>query len=200
MLENIHWTGHAGFKIKYNQVIYIDPFRIKETEPADLIIITHEHFDHLSPEDIRRILDKNTIIITTPNCASKLSGTVKTISPGKTVEIEGIKIEAVPAYNINKDFHPKSKSWIGVVITVGGMRVYHAGDTDNIPEMRNLRDIDVALLPVSGTYVMTAEEAAEAANTIMPKVAVPMHYGTIIGTRADAERFKRLCKCKVVLF
>ena len=103
----------------------------------------------------------------------------------------------MPAYNLNKQFHPKSNGWMGVVVTVSGKRIYHAGDTDNIPEMSNLKNIDIALLPVSGTYVMTAEEAADAANRIMPKMAVPMHYGSIIGTRADAERFRQLCKCKV---
>lgn len=197
MLNNIKWLGHAGFKIKGEKTIYIDPFKIKETEPADIIIITHEHFDHLSPEDIKKIQTGKTVIVTTPDCFSKVSGNVKTITPGKTLVVDGIKIEAVPSYNINKQFHPKSNGWIGVIVTISGMRIYHAGDTDNIPEMSYFKNIDVALLPVSGTYVMTAEEAADAANKIMPKVAVPMHYGAIVGTKADAERFKGLCKCKV---
>ena len=197
MLENITWLGHAGFKIKGEKIVYIDPFKINDAEPADIIIITHEHFDHLSPDDIKKIQTGKTIIVTTPDCYSKVSGNVKTISPGKTLDIGGIKIEAVPAYNINKQFHPKANSWIGVIVTINGKRIYHAGDTDNIPEMATLRNIDIALLPVSGTYVMTAEEAADAASKIMPKVAVPMHYGAIVGTKADAERFKKLCKCRV---
>lgn len=197
MLENIKWLGHAGFKIKGEKTVYIDPFKMNDTEPADIIIVTHEHFDHLSPEDIKKIQTGKTVVITTPDCYSKFSGNVKTISVGQTLSVDGIKIEAVPAYNANKDFHPKEKSWIGVIVTINGKRIYHSGDTDNIPEMASLKNIDVALLPVSGTYVMTAEEAADAANKIMPKIAVPMHYGSIIGTRADAEKFKKLCKCKV---
>lgn len=197
MLQNINWLGHAGFKITGEKIVYIDPFKISETEPADIIIVTHEHFDHLSPDDIKKIQTGKTIIITTPDCYSKVSGNVKTISPGITVNVDGIKIEAVPAYNSNKQFHPKANGWIGVIVTINGKRIYHAGDTDNIPEMSNLKNIDIALLPVSGTYVMTAEEAADAANRIMPKVAVPMHYGSIIGTKDDAEMFMKLCKCKV---
>jgi len=197
MIENIKWLGHAGFKINGEKTVYIDPFKIKETEPADIIIATHEHFDHLSPEDIKKIQTGKTIIVVPPDCHSKVSGNVKAISPGQTLNVDGIKIEAVPAYNANKDFHPKSKSWIGVIVTINGKRIYHSGDTDNIPEMSALKDIDVAMLPVSGTYVMTAEEAADAANKIMPKIAVPMHYGSIVGTNADAEKFRKLCKCKV---
>jgi L-ascorbate metabolism protein UlaG (beta-lactamase superfamily) len=197
MLKNIKWLGHAGFKISGQKVVYIDPFKISESETADIIIITHDHFDHYSPEDIEKIRGKNTIMVATKDTASKLSGNIKPISIGDSLEIEGINIEAVPAYNLNKNFHPKGNSWIGVVITVNNQRIYHAGDTDLIPEMNYLKNIDIALLPVSGTYVMTAEEAAEAANKIMPKVAVPMHYDNIVGTIADAEKFKRLCSCKV---
>ena len=123
MLENITWLGHAGFKIKGEKTIYIDPFKIMDTEPADVIIITHEHFDHLSIEDIKKIQTGKTIIVTTPDCYSKVSGNVKTISPGKTLDIGGIKIEAVPAYNINKQFHPKANSWIGVIVTINGKRI-----------------------------------------------------------------------------
>ena len=197
MLENIKWLGHAGFKIKGEKTVYIDPFKIKDNETADIIIITHEHFDHLSPEDIKKIQTGKTVIVTTPDCSSKVSGNVKTISPGQTLNVDGIKIEAVPAYNSNKQFHPKANGWMGVIVTINEERIYHAGDTDNIPEMSVLKNIDVALLPVSGTYVMTAEEAADAASKIMPKVAVPMHYGAIVGTSADAERFRKLCKCRV---
>ncbi len=196
MIENIKWLGHAGFKIKGEKVVYIDPFKINETEQADIIIITHEHFDHLSPEDIKKIQTEKTVIVVTPDCAPKVSGNVKTISPGKTLSIDGIKIEAVPAYNSNKNFHLKENNWIGVIITINGKRIYHAGDTDNISEMSSLKNIDVAMLPVSGIYVMTAEEAADAANRIMPKIAVPMHYGSIVGTKEDAEKFRRLCRCR----
>ena len=197
MIENIKWLGHAGFKIKGEKTVYIDPFKIKEIEPADIIIITHEHFDHLSQEDIDKIQTGKTVIVTTPDCLIKVSGNIKAINPGTVLNVDGIQIEAVPAYNTNKQFHPRANGWVGVIVTVNGKRIYHAGDTDNIPEMASLKNIDVALLPVSGTYVMTAEEAADAANKIMPKVAIPMHYGSIVGTRADAEKFKKLCRCKV---
>ena len=197
MLENIKWLGHAGFKITGDKTVYIDPFKINETEPADIIICTHEHFDHLSPEDIKKVQAGKTVIVTTPDSFSKVSGNVKTLVPGQSMDVDGIKIEAVPAYNLNKHFHPKDNKWMGVIITINGQRIYHAGDTDSIPEMSSLKNIDVALLPVSGTYVMTAEEAADAANRFNPKVAVPMHYGAIVGTKEDAEKFKKLCKCKV---
>ena len=197
MTKNIKWLGHAGFMIKSDKTIYIDPFRINESEPADIIIITHEHFDHLSPEDIAKVQNENTVIVTTPDCFSKVSGNVKAVVLGESIDVDGITIEGVPAYNTNKNFHPKSSNWMGVIVTVNDQRIYHAGDTDNIPEMSHLKNIDIALLPVSGTYVMTAEEAADAANKFMPKIAVPMHYGAIVGSKADAEKFKKLCKCKV---
>ena len=197
---NLKWLGHASFKItSSSSVIYIDPFKINESEPADIIIITHAHFDHFSPEDIFKIAKQNTVIVATPDCAAKISGNYifKKIIAGQNISLGNIKIEAVPAYNTNKSFHPKGNSWIGVIITADGKRVYHAGDTDFISEMKQLKNIDIALLPVSGTYVMTAEEAAMAANLIMPKVAVPMHYGSIVGTENDAARFKELCRCRV---
>ena len=197
MTKNIKWLGHAGFMIKSDKTIYIDPLRINESEPADIIISTHEHFDHLSPEDIAKVQNENTVIVTTPDCFSKVSGNVKAVVLGESIDVDGITIEGVPAYNTNKNFHPKSSNWMGVIVTVNDQRIYHAGDTDNIPEMSHLKNIDIALLPVSGTYVMTAEEAADAANKFMPKIAVPMHYGAIVGSKADAEKFKKLCKCKV---
>ena len=201
MLQNIQWLGHASFKIKGKEsVIYIDPFKITGGEQADIIIITHEHFDHLSPDDIKKIIKPSTVFVATPDCASKLKGiaaSIKSIMPFQSVSIGNIKIEAIPSYNINKNFHPKSNNWIGVVINIDGKRIYHAGDTDFVPEMKSLKNIDVALLPVSGTYVMTAEEATYAANFFMPKIAVPMHYGSIIGSKADAEIFKKLCRCNV---
>ncbi|MCL4459279.1 MAG: MBL fold metallo-hydrolase [Chloroflexi bacterium] len=203
MLENIKWLGHAGFKISGEKTIYIDPWQLKrEKEPADLILVTHEHFDHCSKEDIAKIRKNDTVIVTIAACAKELAGQIKTVKPGDMLTVQGIPIEVVSAYNVNKFrspgvlYHPKEDAKVGFIVTVKGVRIYHAGDTDFIPEMRDIKT-DVALLPVSGVYVMTAGEAVEAAAAINPKVAVPMHYGSIAGSAADAERFKRLSSVEV---
>lgn len=187
----ITWLGHDSMKIKGEKVIYIDPWKLKDKEPADIVLITHEHYDHCSPSDVAKVSKKMTAIVTTADTAKKLKGDVMVVKPGDTVEVDGVTVEVTPAYNTNKSFHPKGSGWIGFIVNMGGKRIYHAGDTDRIPEMDDLK-VDVALVPVSGTYVMTAEEAAEAVNRMKPKIAVPMHYGDIVGTEADAERFKKL--------
>ncbi|GBD98873.1 metal-dependent hydrolase [bacterium BMS3Abin07] len=197
MVENIHWLGHDTFRIDGEKVIYTDPFKLKKSGRADIILVTHEHYDHCSPEDIAKIQNEDTVIVATPDCAGKLRGTVKTVKPGDKLSVKGIEIEAVPSYNTNKRFHPRDKGWVGYIFTVNGKRIYLAGDTDYIPEMKNFKDIDIALLPVSGTYVMTAEEAVKAALAIRPKIAVPMHYGSIVGDKSDAERFAGALKGQV---
>ena len=197
MIENIHWLGHDTFKITGEKVIYTDPFKIKKGAPADIILITHEHYDHCSPDDLKKIQTSDTTIITTPDCAGKLAGKVKTVKPGDKLTVDGIEIEAVPSYNTNKQFHTKDKNWVGYIITVNGQRIYLAGDTDYIPEMKTFKNIDIALLPVSGTYVMTADEAVKAALDIKPKIAVPMHYNSIVGTEDDAKKFAEGLKGKV---
>jgi len=195
MLEGITWLGHASFKISAPEgVIYIDPWRLKDGEPADLILITHEHHDHFSADDVKKIRKANTTLVTTAAVAAQLQGDVKTVKAGDTVEVKGVAIEVVPAYNLRKHFHPQSAGGVGFILTAGGRRIYHAGDTDAIPEMANVQ-ADVALLPVGGKYTMNASEAAQAANMIKPRMAVPMHWGAgVIGTHADAERFCAQCE------
>jgi len=199
MLEKFTWLGHDCFRIDDGKIIYFDPYQLKGSPtPADLVLITHEHFDHLSEADINKISKADTAYVAPENARGKLKGNVTYVKPGDTVEVAGYKIEAVPSYNVNKFrepgkvFHPKEYGGVGYIITLSdGTRVYHAGDTDFIPEMKSVK-ADIALLPVSGTYVMTAEEAAEAAKAISPKLAVPMHFGAIVGSEKDAQRFKEL--------
>lgn len=201
VVKNITWLGHDGFLIKGDgKVIVIDPFQVKECEQADIILISHEHYDHCSPEDVKKIQKDSTVIVTEAGSARKLSGDVRVVEPGDKLTVSGVPIETVPAYNTNKSFHPKENGWLGFIITVDGVRIYHAGDTDLIPEMESFQ-VDIALLPVSGTYVMTAEEAVEAARIIKPKVAIPMHYGAIVGSVDDAKRFSDLLRgiCEVVV-
>ena len=204
----ITWLGHDGFLLKKDKTIYIDPYQISGGPPADIVLITHDHFDHLSIEDLRKIVTEKTSIVAARNCEHELrmlgKGKVQHISPGETTSIDDVVVKAVPAYNVNKFrepgkvFHPKEYGGVGYVVTVGGVTIYHAGDTDHIPEMENLQP-DIALLPVSGTYVMTAAEAAEAAKAIKPKIAIPMHYGAIVGTEKDAEEFKKLCGGETII-
>jgi L-ascorbate metabolism protein UlaG (beta-lactamase superfamily) len=205
MIENIHWLGHDTFRIENDKTIYTDPYELKgELPKADLILITHDHFDHLSPKDVAKVAKEDTVIVTIAAAAQKLKGDVRVVKPGESLTVQGIPIETVPAYNVNKfrspgqPFHPKGSGHVGFIFTVGGQRIYHAGDTDVIPEMDDIQ-ADIALLPVGGTYTMTADEAAQAANTIQPKLAIPMHHSAIVGSVKDAQRFRDLCSMEVII-
>ncbi|MEE8390812.1 MAG: MBL fold metallo-hydrolase [Anaerolineae bacterium] len=206
LLEHLHWLGHASFRLDGPPTIYFDPWRLKGKSPqADVILVSHEHQDHCSPEDVKQVSGPETVIVANAEAAKKLHGDVRVLRPGEQVTVGEAKIEAVPAYNVNKfrspgvPFHPKEAEHVGYIVTVGGERLYFAGDTDHIPEMAEFR-CDVALLPVGGTYTMDTEEAAQAATSIGPKIVVPMHWGAgVVGTRADAERFRSLYGGKVVI-
>ena len=207
MLDKIHWLGHDSFRIDAGLTIYIDPWKLAADAPAaDLVLITHEHGDHCSPEDVERLAGPDTLVVGNQASLDQLdvAGELRIVAPGERFTYKDVGIETLPAYNLNKfrepgiEFHPRAQGHIGYVITVDGQRIYHAGDTDVIPEMEGL-EVDIAMLPVSGTYVMTAEEAVEAAQCIGPGVAIPMHYGDIVGSREDAERFQKLYAGKVVI-
>lgn len=193
---NIEWLGHAGFRIAGSRTVCIDPFQMQEGEKADLVLITHPHYDHCSPADLKKIAGPETVIIAPIGCQSKIAAgrfhyaEFRNIQPGGKVSIYGAVISAVPAYNIGKKFHNRHDDWVGYVIELDGKRFYHAGDTDFINEMAGIK-ADVAFLPVGGTYTMDAREAAHAAAIIRPKIAVPMHYGSIVGSADDAEKFEK---------
>lgn len=202
---NLKWLGHSGFLIENSKIIYIDPYEIKEDLPkADIILLTHGHNDHCSIHDISKIAKEGTKIFMTADAQSKVLRIPKIrmflVSPGEEYDLGGVKISTFPAYNIDKSFHLKEEAHVGYLIKTNDVLIYHAGDTDNIPEMQKLTGYChkgkefVALLPVGGRYTMTAEEAADAACLIKPTVAVPMHYGSIVGGIDDAEEFKDLCE------
>lgn len=195
--------AHDAFKIAGSKVIYTDPYKVTKGDEADIVLLSHEHFDHLSLDDLKKVIFPGTTIVASPLCKDGLKDIkVKDkqfIDPGGKHLVGRVEIDAVPAYNTNKFrepghvFHPKGEKRVGFVVKMDGTTVYFAADTDFIPEMKSIK-CDIALLPVSGTYVMTAEEAAEAAAAINPKIAVPMHYAAIVGTEADAHKFKSLVK------
>jgi L-ascorbate metabolism protein UlaG (beta-lactamase superfamily) len=189
-VKKIHWLGHDAIRLDGSVTVCFDPFQISAVKPADIILISHDHFDHLSPEDVAKVQTKDTVIVTDKASAKKLKGDVRVVAVGDKLTVKGVEIEVVPAYNTNKDFHPKAAGMLAFVVTLDGVRYYHAGDTDFIPEMKDIK-ADVAFLPVSGTYVMTADEAIQAARAIKPKIAIPMHYGAIVGSDADAAKFKK---------
>jgi L-ascorbate metabolism protein UlaG (beta-lactamase superfamily) len=210
LIDEVSWLGHSGFRIVAGpRIIYIDPYRVPAgARKADLILITHGHYDHFSPQDVERLTKPTTEVIAPAAVAERLPGRVRSIVAGEEIEpdgLRGVSVRAVAAYNTSKRdrdgrvFHPREAGGVGYDVNVRGERLYHAGDTDVIPEMDEVAGVDVALLPVSGTYVMTAGEAAEAARRIQPRVAVPMHWGEHLGTREDATAFARQAPVEVTI-
>ena len=198
MLDNIEVLYHSSIKINKEKTIYIDPFKIdKNYNDADIIFITHDHYDHYSEEDIDKVINENTTIIIPEELLTKLlrkginKNAIITVKPNEKYMVQEIKFGTVPAYNTNKTFHPKENDWIGYIITLDGIRYYIAGDTDITEENRKVK-CDVAFVPVGGTYTMDFKEAAQLINEIQPKIAVPIHYGSIVGTEQDAIDFIRL--------
>ena len=198
MLENVEVLYHSSIKIKDNKIIYIDPFKIdKDYNDADIVFITHDHFDHYSEEDIDKVINENTTIIIPEELLTKIlrkginKNAVITVESNKEYMVQGIKFETIPAYNTNKTFHPKENDWVGYIIILDGIRYYIAGDTDITEENRKVK-CDVAFVPVGGTYTMDFKEAAQLINEIQPKIAVPIHYGSVVGTEQDAIDFIRL--------
>ena len=198
MLENVEVLYHSSIKIKDNKIIYIDPFKIdKDYNDADIVFITHDHYDHYSEEDIDKVINENTTIIIPEELLTKIlrkginKNAVITVESNKEYMVQGIKFETIPAYNTNKTFHPKENGWVGYIIEIKGVRYYIAGDTDITEENRRVK-CDVAFVPVGGTYTMNYSEAAELVNIIKPKIAVPIHYGSIVGTKQDATNFIKL--------
>ncbi len=200
MPVQLQWFGHASFKISNgSDVIYIDPWKLKDApHDATIVLVSHSHYDHYSAEDIEKVSGMTTKFIAAEDVIQK-QGKGQTLKPGQSIDVNGIKITGVPAYNIAKKFHPRSNNWLGLVIEIAGKRIYYAGDTDATDEMKALKNIDLALLPAGGTYTMNAAEAAAATKQFKPKQAIPYHWGDIVGTQADADKFKELAGCKVTV-
>jgi len=192
MLDGFTWFKQSAYRWDGDgRTVYIDPWGLDTEDPADVIFITHAHFDHFSLQDIDRVRTRKTRVVAPSDVALEISGEVTPVGPGDSLEVSGINVQAVPAYNVVEsrlDAHPQANRWVGYLLTLGSATYYHAGDTDHLPELSRVRT-DVAFLPIGGTYTMDASEAAGMAKAIGPQVAVPMHYGFVVGTPADADRF-----------
>lgn len=199
--HHIHWLGHSSFRIEDGATqLYIDPWKLSGTLPsADVVFLTHAHYDHFSVGDIARIKKDTTVFFAPKDVAYQLKGTVLAVSPGELYNVGELKVKTVHAYNIGKKFHPKQNNWVGYVIALStGQRIYHSGDTDFTPEMRSVVT-EFALLPCGGTYTMTGKEAGEAANVFKPQAVVPMHWGDIVGTKADAEELQKIFQGETII-
>lgn len=209
-MEHVTWLRHASFSFidttSGQRIYYVDPFQLpknKDLPRADIIFITHAHYDHFSPEDINSLLKDDTVVVATPDILEALNITQEkfSVEPNKSYEVKGFTFDTVPAYNVKPErlaFHPQKNKWVGYIFELNGQRIYHAGDTDFIPEMRELaeRHLDVALLPMGGTYTMDVEEMMEAARAIKAKKVIPMHYKTLLENEAHKAEQKLLSKLK----
>ncbi len=200
MSVNLKWLGHASFRISCGgTVLYIDPWKLSSVQKdATAVLVSHGHYDHYSEEDIAKVSGSETRLIGSGDViGEEKRGDV--LLPGESISIGDVNVIGVAAYNPSKQFHPKGNNWLGFVIEIGGVRIYYAGDTDVTDEMKVLSDIDLALLPVGGTYTMDAEEAAGVAGQFKPRRAVPYHWGDIVGKRSDADRFSMESECEVTI-
>jgi L-ascorbate metabolism protein UlaG (beta-lactamase superfamily) len=194
MKSKIKWLGHSSVMINNNKKILVDPWKLSSSYEADLILITHSHFDHLSLEDIKKSLKADGKIIAPKDCLKELEGfDFIAVKPNQSIELDSVKIETVHAYNPEKAFHPKENNWVGYIIRFPDESIYISGDTDFIPEMKSI-ETDIAILPIGGTYTMDKESAVEAVNAIKPKVVIPIHYGDIVGNSTDGEEFSKMVK------
>ena len=210
-MQDIKWFGHASFKFtdqNGNKIYYVDPFDLKsgELEKADLVFITHAHYDHCSFDDVKKILKDDSVLIAPPDCLSMIDVPNEKIevAPNQSYEVKGFKFWTFPAYNINKPFHPKGNKWVGYFFNINGVKIYHAGDTDFIPEMESLQkwNIDIAMLPMGGTYTMGVDEAIKAANVIAAKTTIPMHYKRLLGEnykKAEEKLRSGVTNSKVII-
>ena len=209
MLENIEVLYHSSIKINKGVIIYFDPFKIdKEYHDADIIFITHSHYDHYSEEDILKVRKENTCIVAPFDLLDNLltldftKESITTVKPNENYNVNGLTFKTIPAYNTNKSFHPKSNNWVGYLLTLNDTIYYIAGDTDITEENKQVK-CDVAFVPIDGTYTMDYKEAAELINEIKPKIAVPTHYAAIVGAKEDGENFVKLLdseiECKIYI-
>lgn len=206
MLEGIEVITHSCIRIDKGKIIYFDPYNINQNyNDADIIFITHSHYDHYSEEDIEKVKTDKTIYVAPRDVAEKILekgidiNKIVIANPNDTAiqNIKDIYFEVVPAYNVNKKFHPKENGWVGYILTIEGMRYYIAGDTDITDENKKIK-CDVAFVPVGGTYTMTCDEAADLVNIIKPKIAIPIHYGSVAGTKEDANIFIKLLDADII--